>query len=161
MEERFITCFESPIGWVILSSNAIAIKSIEFSVAAVEISSSPPKILLEATQQLENYFNGQKPPFDFAMDPDGTDFQKAVWKQLTAIKYGKTINYLELALLLGDKNKTRAVAAANGANPIAIVIPCHRVIGKDGSMTGYAGEIWRKKWLLQHEGYLQQTSLNF
>jgi len=161
VEKHFEHYISSPIGWLKIISNSIAIKSIAFEAVKGEIDSEKPPVLLEAVLQLEAYFRGEKPPFDFAIDPEGTAFQKQVWQFLVQIDYGKTINYLELALLFEDKNKTRAVAAANGANPLAIVVPCHRVIGKDGSMTGYAGEIWRKKWLLEHEGFLKQTTLQF
>ena len=102
--------------------------------------------------QLKEYFNRQRKEFDLQLEIVGTDFQKKVWDELTKIPYGETISYGELAERMGNKNKMRAVAAANGANPIPIIIPCHRVIGADGSLTGYGGGFDVKKKLLELEG---------
>jgi methylated-DNA-[protein]-cysteine S-methyltransferase len=102
--------------------------------------------------QLKEYFNRQRKEFDLQLEIVGTDFQKKVWDELTKIPYGETISYGELAERMGNKNKMRAVAAANGANPIPIIIPCHRVIGADGSLTGYGGGLDVKKKLLELEG---------
>lgn len=118
-----------------------------------------PQELQEAVLQLQEYFDGSRREFSFKMAPNGTDFQKKVWQQLLAIPYGTTLSYLELARQLGDVKAIRAVAAANGKNPLWIALPCHRVIGSDGSLTGYAGGLWRKKWLLEHENPSDQTSL--
>ncbi|HDZ14815.1 MAG TPA: methylated-DNA--[protein]-cysteine S-methyltransferase, partial [Pricia sp.] len=93
------------------------------------------------------------------LNPKGTDFQKRVWKTLETIPYGKTVSYLEISKILGDVKAIRAVAAANGKNPLWIIVPCHRVIGSDGSLTGYAGGLHRKKWLLDHENPVKQQSL--
>ena len=93
------------------------------------------------------------------MNPEGTEFQKKVWNALVKIPYGKTLSYLEFSKQIGDPKAIRAVANANGKNPIWIVVPCHRVIGSDGSLTGYAGGIDRKKWLLNHESYAKQQTL--
>lgn len=101
--------------------------------------------------QLDEYFRGKRRVFDLPLAPDGTEFQKKVWQQLLSIPYGKSVSYLNMAENLGDVKTIRAAASANGKNPIAIIIPCHRVIGKDGSLTGYAGGLWRKEWLLKHE----------
>lgn len=161
IEKLFSNCIETPIGWVKIMSNESTILSITFSEHKATSTVALPPLLTEASAELTSYFLGKNPPFDFPIAYNGTDFQNAVWKQLKSIEYGKTINYLELAIALGDPKKTRAVAAANGANPFAIVVPCHRVIGKNGSMTGYAGGIWRKEWLLRHEGFLAQTALDF
>jgi len=103
------------------------------------------------TTQIDEYFNGSRKIFDLPLDLQGTDFQKRVWLELLKIPYGKTISYKELSLKLGDVKAIRAVGAANGANPVSIIVPCHRVIGSDGSLTGYAGGLWRKKWLLEFE----------
>jgi len=89
-----------------------------------------------------------------ALQPEGTDFQKAVWQQLAAIPYGQTASYGDIARALGNPQAVRAVGAANGQNPISIIIPCHRVIGSNGKLTGYGGGLWRKEWLLEHEGRL-------
>lgn len=110
-------------------------------------------------QELGAYFRGELHKFTFPLRFEGTDFQKRVWRALLEIPYGKTLSYLELARQLGDEKAVRAVAAANGKNPLWIVVPCHRVIGSDGSLTGYAGGLWRKKWLLEHEGAIKQMSL--
>lgn len=123
-----------------------------------EISKTIPLELKEAVKQLQEYFDGKRQTFTFQTNPKGTDFQKKVWQELLKIPYGKTTSYLELSKKLGDVKAIRAVASANGKNPLWIVVPCHRVIGSDGSLTGYAGGLWRKQWLLEHEkGEKQQT----
>lgn len=117
-----------------------------------------PDCLKECVIQLKEYFNNTRKEFDLKLNPIGTDFQQKVWEELLNIPHGKTRNYMEQTKKLGDVKAIRAVASANGKNPLWIVIPCHRVIGSDGSLTGYAGGIWRKKWLLEHEsGVIQQT----
>lgn len=118
-----------------------------------------PETLLDAAQQLEQYYNGTRKSFNLKLNPQGTDFQKRVWNELLNIPFGKTRTYLEQTKKLGDPKAIRAVASANGKNPLWIVIPCHRVIGSDGSLTGYAGGIWRKKWLLEHESGVKQQTL--
>ncbi len=112
---------------------------------------STTPLLTDCVQQLIEYFQGERRVFDLPLDQPGTKFQQQVWNLLCLIPYGKTISYLDLALQTGDKNNTRAVANANGRNRIAIMVPCHRVIGHNGSLTGYAGGLWRKKWLLELE----------
>lgn len=124
-----------------------------------EISKKIPIELKEVVLQLQEYFAGKRTQFNFELNPKGTDFQKKVWKALLEIPYGKTTSYLELSKRLGDVKAIRAVASANGKNPLWIVVPCHRVIGTDGSLTGYAGGLWRKKWLLEHENPVKQESL--
>lgn len=124
-----------------------------------EVSIEIPLVLQEAVSQLNDYFEGKRTSFDFKMNPKGTDFQKKVWSALLEIPYGKTRTYLEQSKILGDVKAIRAVASANGKNPLWIVVPCHRVIGTDGSLTGYAGGLWRKKWLLEHENPTNQQSL--
>ena len=110
-------------------------------------------------QQLDEYFNGTRTAFNLKLNPQGTGFQQRVWKELLNIPHGKTRSYLEQSKKLGDVKAIRAVASANGKNPIWILIPCHRIIGSDGSLTGYAGRLWRKKWLLEHENPSMQQSL--
>lgn len=124
-----------------------------------EISTKIPKELKEAVNQLQEYFEGKRTDFTFKLNPKGTDFQQKVWQGLLEIPFGKTMSYLDLSKKLGDVKAIRAVASANGKNPLWIVIPCHRVIGTDGSLTGYAGGLWRKKWLLEHENPTNQQSL--
>lgn len=101
--------------------------------------------------QLSEYFNGTRITFDLPLQIEGTEFRKKVWNELMNIAYGKTVTYLELARSIGDTKAVRAVGLANGKNRLAIVIPCHRVIGTDNKLTGYAGGLWRKQWLLNHE----------
>ena len=109
--------------------------------------------------QLKEYFAGKRKVFDLTYDLEGTDFQKRVWYELLKIPFGKTQSYMDVTVALGDRKAIRAVGTANGANKIAIIIPCHRVIGSDGSLTGYAGGMERKKWLLDFETPPIQTSL--
>ena len=108
-------------------------------------------VIAEATRQLDEYFAGERTTFDIALDPEGTEFQQAVWQVLRAIPYGETISYGEQARRLGDPRKARAVGAANGRNPISIIVPCHRVIGASGDLTGYAGGLDVKRSLLALE----------
>lgn len=118
-----------------------------------------PEVLVDAAYQLNEYFNGERQNFDLLINPEGSEFQKKVWSSLLEIPYGKTMSYLDLSKKLGDVKAIRAVASANGKNPLWIIIPCHRVIGSDGSLTGYAGGLHRKKWLLNHESPSKQQSL--
>ncbi|WP_296685081.1 methylated-DNA--[protein]-cysteine S-methyltransferase [Flavobacterium sp.] len=149
---------KTPLGMATIKGdeNGIAIISI---ADEGEISKVIPSVLQEAVAQLQDYFDGQRTHFDLTLNPAGTEFQQKVWKGLCEIPFGKTMSYLELAKQLGDVKAIRAVASANGKNPLWIVVPCHRVIGTDGSLTGYAGGLWRKKWLLEHENPSTQQSL--
>lgn len=115
--------------------------------------------LVDAKQQLQEYFSGERFVFNLTLNPQGTPFQQQVWKALMEIPFGKTTTYLEQSKKLGDPKAIRAVASAQGKNPLWIVVPCHRVIGSDGSLTGYAGGLWRKQWLLNHENPSPQQSL--
>lgn len=108
-------------------------------------------VLTAAVEQLEEYFDGSREQFDLPLDPVGTPFQQQAWAALRTIPYGETVSYGEQAARLGDRNKARAVGAANGKNPISIIVPCHRVVGSTGSLTGFAGGLDRKSWLLSHE----------
>ena len=118
-----------------------------------------PNSLKKAVLQLEEYFKGERREFELHLNPSGTDFQRKVWRALLDVPFGKTLSYLELSKQLGDVKAIRAVAAANGKNPLWIIIPCHRIIGSDGSLTGYAGGLHRKKWLLNHESPNPQQQL--
>ncbi|WP_284650915.1 methylated-DNA--[protein]-cysteine S-methyltransferase [Flavobacterium terrisoli] len=155
METAFI---KTPLGVAKISGddNGIAVISI---LEEGELTTTIPTVLQEAVQQLQDYFEGNRNDFDFKMNPDGTEFQQRVWQELLNIPFGKTMSYLDLSKKLGDVKAIRAVASANGKNPLWIVVPCHRVIGTDGSLTGYAGGLWRKKWLLEHESPSAQQSL--
>jgi len=150
---------KTPLGIAEIQGNEAGISKIvitgEKSVPSEEI----PAELNEAVLQLEAYFKGELKEFKLKLNPEGTPFQKKVWEGLQEIPYGETCSYLELSKKLGDVKAIRAVAAANGKNPLWIVIPCHRVIGSDGSLTGYAGGLWRKKWLLDFENPPLQLQL--
>lgn len=115
-------------------------------------------LLDEAARQLDEYFAGSRTRFTVPLDPQGTPFQAKVWKELTAIPYGTAVSYREVATAIGRRDAVRAVAAANARNPISIIIPCHRVIGSDGRLTGYAGGLAAKEWLLAHEAGLRPGS---
>jgi methylated-DNA-[protein]-cysteine S-methyltransferase len=152
------TYIKTPLGIAKIVGNQEGISEISVSNEG-EASTTIPIILQEAAAQLNQYFENKRSNFTFKMNPTGTEFQQKVWKGLLEIPFGKTISYMELAKKLGDVKAIRAVASANGKNPLWIVIPCHRVIGTDGSLTGYAGGLWRKKWLLEHENTSTQVSL--
>ena len=110
-----------------------------------------PLVLAECYNQLDEYFKGKRHEFTFPYQLEGTSFQKMVWNALNEIPYSKTWSYKEIALSIGNEKAVRAVGSANGKNKLSIVIPCHRVIGSNGTLTGYAGGLWRKEWLLHHE----------
>lgn len=150
---------QTPLGITHILGNAEGIQVIKTVEEPVEISNSIPAELQLCVTELNAYFKGELTQFSFKVNPKGTDFQKRVWQQLLSIPYGTTTTYAEITRLLGDMKAIRAVASANGKNPIWIVVPCHRVIGSDGSLTGYAGGLWRKKWLLEHENPVKQQSL--
>jgi methylated-DNA-[protein]-cysteine S-methyltransferase len=144
---------DSPVGLIELRGTE------EYLSAALFIDKAPlpsvektPLLLLDVKRQLLEYFSGSRKAFDIPMKQDGTEFQQKVWAELCKIPFGITISYLELAKRLGDVKSIRAAGTANGRNSIAIIVPCHRVIGSDGSLTGYAGGMHRKDWLLRHEG---------
>ena len=153
------TCFiSSPLGITKIEGDEKGVAVISV-LSEGELSTTIPNQLQEAVLQLQEYFEGKRQDFTFKLNPKGTDFQKKVWQELRNIPYGKTISYLDLSKKLGDVKAIRAAASANGKNPLWIVVPCHRVIGTDGSLTGYAGGLWRKKWLLEHENPTTQQSL--
>ncbi|WP_257666490.1 methylated-DNA--[protein]-cysteine S-methyltransferase [Parapedobacter tibetensis] len=156
IQEAFI---QTPLGITAIKGDESGIVSIYvLNSDTIAPSTVIPDCLETTIVQLQEYFAGTRKAFQLQLNPKGTDFQKNVWRELLNIPYGKTLSYLELSRKLGDVKAIRAVAAANGQNPFWIVVPCHRVIGSDGSLTGYAGGLWRKKWLLEHESpYKQQT----
>jgi len=147
------------LGYTKITGDENGISKIHVMDEEVEISTTIPNELQEVVLQLQEYFDGKRTEFTFLLNPSGTEFQKKVWQELLNIPFGKTCSYLELSKKLGDVKAIRAVASANGKNPLWIVVPCHRVIGTDGSLTGYAGGLWRKKWLLEHENPVKQESL--
>jgi len=151
--------YKTPIGTAKIEGNSNGIVAITVIDEAVETSKNIPNCLQDCVQQLEEYFKGIRTVFNLKLKPKGSTFQQKVWEELQKVSFGKTRTYLEQSKELGNVKAIRAVAAANGENPIWIVTPCHRIIGSDGSLTGYAGGIWRKKWLLNHESSLKQQSL--
>jgi len=151
---------ETPLGVASISGDEGGIASISVTQENQDLLSKDiPLHLKDAVQQLKEYFEGKRTAFDLNLNPSGTEFQKRVWKELLTIPFGKTVSYLDIAKKLGDPKTIRAAASANGKNPLWIVVPCHRVIGSDGSLTGYAGGLWRKKWLLEHESPVKQQAL--
>jgi methylated-DNA-[protein]-cysteine S-methyltransferase len=150
---------QTPLGITEIKGDEQGIYSISIIDYEVQISTKIPIELRQCASQLQEYFISERSCFDFNLKPQGTEFQLRVWQELMKIPYGKTISYLELSKRLGDVKAIRAVASANGKNPLWIVIPCHRVLGTNGSLTGYAGGLWRKKWLLEHESPTGQQTL--
>ncbi len=144
----YVQNFNSPVGNIVVKSNGLAVTDIFLGEYTDE---NPDKITEKAVSELSLYFGGRLTRFSFPIEPVGTDFQKRVWKILTEIPYGKTLSYGGVAQRLGGKRYSRAVGGAVNKNPILIVIPCHRVIGSDGSLTGFAGGISVKKYLLDTE----------
>ncbi|MBP7319215.1 MAG: methylated-DNA--[protein]-cysteine S-methyltransferase [Flavobacterium sp.] len=149
---------KTPLGIATIIGDENGVSEISVSQEG-EVSTIIPAVLQEAVLQLQDYFEKKRTSFDFKINLKGTEFQQKVWKGLLEIPFGKTMSYMELSKNMGDAKAIRAVASANGKNPLWIVVPCHRVIGADGSLTGYAGGLWRKKWLLEHENPTTQQSL--
>lgn len=148
----YVSYFESPIGILRILSDGKGITEIRF---LDHDGPDEPDIHTEAAKtQLREYFDGQRDRFHLELKPEGSTFEQKVWNQLRSVPQGQTLSYKELAVKVGDPNAAQAVGRANGSNPIAIVIPCHRVIGSNKDLTGYAGGIERKEWLLRHEGAL-------
>lgn len=159
--------YHSPLGLIKLKSSGANISELlyveeETDNEADSFSAIEKKVLQKCLQQLDEYFSGKRIKFDVAIEQQGTVFQQKVWKELLSIPFGKTITYYQLAHQVGDVKSIRAAASANGKNKINIIVPCHRVIGTNGSLTGYAGGLPRKKWLLDHENkYANGVSLLF
>jgi methylated-DNA-[protein]-cysteine S-methyltransferase len=152
------TYYQSPLGLLRIGGTDTYISEISF-VDHLEDTDYPRSgfqgpvtpLVIQCIEQLIQYFQGQRRIFEFPINQEGTVFQQRVWNELSAIPFGKTLSYLELSRRLGDTKAIRAAASANGRNHIAIVVPCHRVIGSKRDLVGYAGGLWRKKWLLDHE----------
>ena len=146
----FVDFYQSPLGFLKIQTNDTHVLHVDF----VNKKSSQPlggKIGKNCQKQLEDYFSGKRKQFDLPLFWEGTSFQKDIWQALTGIPFGKTATYKEIAELVGNPKATRAVGQAINRNPIGIIVPCHRVIGSNGSLTGYADGLWRKTWLLKHE----------
>jgi methylated-DNA-[protein]-cysteine S-methyltransferase len=156
--ETATTYYHSPLGLLRIGGTDTYISEISFvdhlddsEFRHSSLQGPIPPMVIQCIEQLIQYFQGQRRVFEFPVAQEGSAFQQRVWNELTAIPFGKTISYLELSRRLGDTKAIRAAAAANGKNNIAIVVPCHRVIGSKRDLVGYAGGLWRKKWLLDHE----------
>ncbi|MDA3862118.1 MAG: methylated-DNA--[protein]-cysteine S-methyltransferase [Melioribacteraceae bacterium] len=147
-----MTYLKSPIGQLKLIADENSVNSILFVFPDTAMESENSNEVLEiCKQQLNEYFSGERKEFNVDISQEGTEFQQKVWSELFKIPHGKTVSYNYIAEKVGGKNMMRAVGSANGKNQISIIVPCHRVIGSDGSLTGYAGGMWRKEWLLKHE----------
>ena len=150
---------ESPAGQLLLTSDGVSVTAVRFHKSSGDPGELPlltaavslPACLKTCRMQLDEYFTGHRQTFELPLHASGSAFRQRVWEALLRIPYGKTISYLELAVRMGDPALVRAVGSANASNPVAIIIPCHRVIGRDRSLVGYAGGIEKKKWLLDHE----------
>jgi methylated-DNA-[protein]-cysteine S-methyltransferase len=151
----------SPIGTLIISAKPLGITALYFSDDAppADLPADLLPVLQQCVDELRAYFAGTLRVFSVPVILEGTPFQMHVWEALFDIPYGETRTYLDIARVVGDPNAVRAVGAANGKNPVSIIAPCHRVIGSDGTLTGYGGGLWRKEWLLTHEGYPVQQRL--
>lgn len=152
MRNKYYGYTDSPIGTLEIICTEDALLSLKFVENKGELEESSNSHMVQQVKlQLEEYFKGNRKDFDLKLAFEGTEFQKGVWGELLNISYGKTINYKELAQTLGNEKAVRAVGNANGKNKIWIVVPCHRVIGNNGDLRGYAGGVHRKQWLLEHE----------
>lgn len=154
---NYRTTIESPIGTITLVADDDSLVEVRFpneatrTAATEDSSAGDHPVLRHAAEQLREYFAGERVDFDVPLAPNGTSFQLAAWEALRTIPYGETVSYGEQARRLGDARKARAVGAANGRNPLPIIVPCHRVVGANGHLTGFGGGIECKAWLLDHE----------
>ncbi len=149
----------SPLGNILLEADAKGITVAQFSWLENVPTETTNPILNQCAQELQEYFVDKRMFFTVPLSLHGTDFQMSVWEELQNIPYGTTTTYLKMAQQLGDEKAIRAAASANGKNPIAIIVPCHRVIGTNSDLVGYAGGLDKKKWLLEHEGALNKDQL--
>ena len=149
--EKQIAIIPSPLGHILLTASDDQVTEIKFIGDAMPLQPAGTSLLLQAATQLQEYFAGARTEFTFPFGQQGTPFQLRVWAGLLNIPFGKTITYKTMAIRLGDEKCIRAAGTANGKNQLAIVVPCHRVVGANGALVGYAGELWRKQWLLDHE----------
>lgn len=152
----FVTTVASPVGTLTLVASGVGLRAVlwpdDQRVVLGDVVDDPSQpVLVAAAEQLGEYFDGRRTEFDVPLDPVGTDFQLTAWRALQTIPYARTVSYSEQAERMGDRRKARAVGAANGRNPISIIVPCHRVVGANGALTGFAGGVGAKSWLLEHE----------
>lgn len=153
MSETCTTYYHSPLGVIRISGNNDFISEVSFydKVQHTDSKKNIPPLMINCIEQLIQYFHGELRRFELPISQQGTEFQKHVWGELMGIPFGRTVSYLDLAKKTGDPKAIRAVGAANGKNNVAIIIPCHRVIGSNRDLVGYMGGLWRKRWLLEHE----------
>ncbi len=151
MKDNDRVYFDSPIGWFEICGRSGYITSADWVDQPESTKGNAPAFLADCLSQLQTYFRGARSNFSLKYRPAGTEFQQKVWSELTRISAGTTITYAKVAADIGREKAVRAVGHANGSNPISIFIPCHRVIGSNGKLTGYGGGLWRKEWLLEHE----------
>ena len=149
--KTYISYYSSPLGKLRIQCSEEHVEAIVFAAENEDMPEEKHQLLSLTTAQLQEYFGGERRNFELPLKQLGTDFQQKVWQLLLQIPFGKTISYNDLSKQYGDLKAIRAVASANGKNNLAIIVPCHRVIGSNQSLTGYAGGLWRKKWLLEHE----------
>jgi methylated-DNA-[protein]-cysteine S-methyltransferase len=149
--QTYRACHHSEIGFLEIVGNKKGILTITFGADEFEADGNLPAPMSECLRQLTEYFKGRRQKFSIPLLLEGTDFQKAVWRQLQNIPFGQTASYGDVARAVGSPRAFRAVGNANNKNPIPLIIPCHRVIGSDGKLVGFGGGIWRKEWLLDHE----------
>ncbi|MCX7950344.1 MAG: methylated-DNA--[protein]-cysteine S-methyltransferase [Clostridiales bacterium] len=149
MDTQYISYYDSPIGLIKITANENAITGLDFVYKKTKEEEN--ELIIICKKQLDEYFKGERIEFDLNIHLNGTEFQVAVWNELKKIPYGEKRSYKDIAKAIGNEKAVRAVGGANNKNKIAIIVPCHRVVGSDGSLTGYAGGLWRKQWLLEHE----------
>ncbi len=152
MEQKtYQTSCKTDIGWVVITGTENEIWSVGFSDDTPETDGNLPACVKECRNQINEYFKGKRKTFTVGFQLKGTDFQRRVWNELAKIPYGGQVSYKDIAVGIGNEKACRAVGNANGKNPMAVIVPCHRVIANNGKLGGYGGGLWRKQWLLEHE----------
>ena len=145
--------YKSELGWIEVKGDETGISSVLFVEQKQEDILHP--IVERCVMELDEYFHKKRTEFTVPLRAKGTPFQKQVWNALCSVPYGKSASYLDMAEKIGNPRAVRAIGGANSRNPISIIVPCHRIIGKSGKLVGYEGGLWRKEWLLKHEGFLR------
>ncbi|WP_139906003.1 methylated-DNA--[protein]-cysteine S-methyltransferase [Clostridium thermarum] len=148
--KEYIYYYQSPIGYIRIKGDDEAILAIDFAEEG-QNKECYPEHIKDCITQLDEYFAGKRKSFDVSYLLKGTEFQKKVWTELSKVSYGEKVSYKDIAKRIGNEKAVRAVGTTNGKNPVSIIVPCHRVVGADGKLTGYAWGLWRKEWLLEHE----------
>lgn len=150
--KTYNACYNSEIGLIEVTGTEVGILSVSFIEEAGRKAATSHPCVEECLEQLDEYFRGTRTEFSVYLILQGTEFERQVWTQLTKISFGETVTYHDIAAAIGKPSASQAVGSANARNKIAIIVPCHRVLGSNGKLTGYAGGLWRKEWLLRHEG---------